>query len=291
MSDALEVSESEQEPQWTKVISAKRRLLDLRLKEVWDYKYLIKLFIKRDFVVNYKQTVLGPLWYVLNPIFSSIVWMFIFGQLAQIGTNGIPYILFYYGGNMLWGFFNASLVNCAGVFSANAGIFGKVYFPRLTVPISLVAGQVIKLAIQFALLICLYVYFILTGSAVRPTWWVFAIPLIVIWIGVMGGSMGMIISSLTTKYRDLNMLLGFGMSLAMYATPVVYPLSEAPKRFMWIFYANPMSAPMELFRVFFYGAGHVPYQMIISSIATTLVLLFFGLVLFCRNERTFVDVI
>ena len=291
MSKDVEAIQKSEENEWTKVITAKRKLLDLRLKEVWDYKYLIKLFIKRDFVVNYKQTVLGPLWYVLNPIFSSIVWMFIFGQLAQIGTDGIPYILFYYGGNMLWGFFNASLVNCAGVFSANAGVFGKVYFPRLTVPISLVAGQVIKLAIQFVLLVCLYVYFVFTGSTVHPTWGIFAFPLIIIWIGVMGGSLGMIISSLTTKYRDLNMLLGFGMSLAMYATPVVYPLSQAPQKFMWVYYVNPMSAPMELFRVVFYGAGHVPYQMIISSIVTTLVLLFFGLILFCHNERTFVDVI
>ena len=283
--------QAENEIQWTQVITAKKKLLDLHLRDVIRYRDLIAMFVKRDFAVQYKQTILGPLWYLVQPVISSIMYAFVFGNLANIGTDGIPYLLFYYGGTMLWTYFTACLNGAAGCFSANAGIFSKVYFPRLTAPIATAVGQVIKLGIQFALLLAFYVYYIVTGSPVRPTWYALLFPLIVIWIGVLGTGFGLIISSLTTKYRDLNLLLGFGLSLAMYATPVVYPLSEAPQKFAWLFYINPMSAPIELFRIWFYGAGNVPLTMIGISLAVTAVCAFFGLVLFTRNERTFVDVI
>lgn len=290
MMDKDTVSKND-DAQWTKVITAKRRLLDLHLKDVWDYRYLIKRFIKRDFVVQYKQTILGPLWYVIQPLLSSIMYIFVFGNLAGIGTDGVPSILFYFGGTMLWTFFTGTVLGGSNVFLSNKDVFGKVYFPRLTVPISIAAGLVIKLLIQFALLVCMYLYLIIRGVRVFPTWWAFSIPLIVIWIGVLGTSLGLIISSLTTKYRDLKLVVDFGIQLAMYATPVVYPLSEAPKKFFWLFYINPMSAPIETFRICFYGAGYVPLSMLLISLGSTFLLAFLGLVLFTRNERNFVDVI
>ena len=277
--------------EWDLIIEPKRKLLDLPIREVIRYRDLIVLFIKRDFVTQYKQTILGPLWYIVQPLVTTVMYTFVFGNLAQIGTDGVPYLLFYFAGTMLWAYFTACLNSAAACFSTNSGIFGKVYFPRLTVPISTTVGHMIKLAIQFATLMIFYVYYLVIQAPVQPSWWIATFPLLVIWVGVMGTGFGMIISALTTKYRDLNQLLGFGLSLAMYATPIVYPLSEAPKKFWWVFYVNPMSAPIELFRIWFYGAGNVPPSMIVISIAETIAFMFFGLVLFNRNERTFVDVI
>ena len=279
------------EEHWDMIIEPKNRLFDLKIRELIRYRDLVFMFIKRDFVTQYKQTILGPLWYIVQPLVTTVMYTFVFGNLAQIGTDGVPYLLFYFAGTMLWAYFTACLNSAAACFSTNSGIFGKVYFPRLTVPISTTVGHMIKLAIQFATLMIFYVYYLVIQAPVQPSWWIATFPLLVIWVGVMGTGFGMIISALTTKYRDLNQLLGFGLSLAMYATPIVYPLSEAPKKFWWVFYVNPMSAPIELFRIWFYGAGNVSVSMILISIAETIAFMFFGLVLFNRNERTFVDVI
>ena len=280
-----------QHDHWDMILEPKNRLLDLKIRELIRYRDLVFMFIKRDFITAYKQTILGPLWYIVQPLVTTVMYTFVFGNLAQIGTDGVPYLLFYFAGTMLWTYFTACLNSAAACFSNNSGIFGKVYFPRLTVPISTTVGHMIKLGIQFATLMIFYVYYLVIKAPVHPSWWIAALPLLVIWVGAMGTGFGMIISALTTKYRDLNQLLGFGLSLAMYATPIVYPLSEAPQKFWWVFYVNPMSAPIELFRIWFYGAGNVPAAMIIISIAETLAFMFFGLVLFNRNERTFVDVI
>ncbi len=279
------------EQKWDKIITSKHKLLDLHLRDVYRYRDLILMFIKRDFVVQYKQTILGPLWYLVQPIISSIMYTFVFGRLAKIGTDGIPFLLFYYSGTMLWTYFSTCLLQSSAVFSLNQNIFSKVYFPRLTVPISMTVGQIIRLGIQFALLMVFYVYYIIRGCPVRPTFMALLFPVIVLWIGALGCGLGLIISSLTTKYRDLNVLLNFGVQLAMYATPVVYPLSEAPERFRWVFTVNPMCAPIELFRIMFYGAGSLPLGMIAASLCSTAAILFLGLILFTRNERTFVDVI
>lgn len=276
---------------WDKVITARHRLFDLRLAEVLEYRDLILLFIKRDLVVQYKQTVLGPLWFILQPLFSTVMYTFVFGKLANLGTDGVPYLLFYYGGTMLWTYFSTTLTGVSNTFLENSAVFSKVYFPRLTVPVSKTCGLVVKLLIQFAILMLFYAYYMLKGAALHPSPWVCALPLLIVWIGTLGCSFGMIISSLTTKYRDLNQLLSFGMSLLMYATPVVYPLSGTPQKFRWLFCANPMTAPVELFRMWFYGAGEVSPEMVLLSLAVTVVALFSGLVLFTRNERTFVDVI
>ncbi len=279
------------EEKWDLVLEPHKKLLDLKLREVIRYRDLIYMFIKRDFAVAYKQTVLGPLWYVIQPFFSTVIYTFVFGNIANIGTDGVPYTLFYYGGTMLWTYFTACLNACAGVFTANAGMFGKIYFPRLVVPIASCVGQIIKLGIQFAMLLIIYAYFLFTDAPIQPSFWMLAFPLLIMWIGMLGAGMGMVISALTTKYRDLNQLLAFGIQLAMYATPIVYPLSQAPEQFRWFFYINPMSAPIELFRIWFYGAGNVPPMMIYISLAWTAFFMFIGLVLFNKNERTFVDVI
>ena len=279
------------EEHWDMIIEPKNRLLDLKIRELIRYRDLVFMFIKRDFVTAYKQTILGPLWYIVQPLVTTVMYTFVFGYLAQIRTDDIPYLLFYFAGAMLWTYFTACLNSAASCFSANSGIFGKVYFPRLTVPISTTVDHMIKLGIQFATLMIFYVYYLVIKAPIQPSWLILALPLLVIWVGAMGTGFGMVVSALTTKYRDLNLLLGFGLSLAMYATPIVYPLSEAPQKFWWVFYANPMSAPIELFRIWFYGAGNVPPSMIVISIAETIAFMFFGLVLFNRNERTFVDVI
>ena len=276
---------------WDKCLSSKHRLLDFNIKEILQCKDLIYLFIKRDFATQYKQTVLGPIWYIVQPLVTTVINTFIFGNLAQIGTDGVPYLLFYFAGTMLWTFFTNALNTAAGTFTNNQAVFSKVYFPRLTTIISSLTTHAIKLLIQFACLIVFWIYYLIIGQAVKPTFWALLFPLLILWIGLLGAGMGMIFSALTTKYRDLNHLLGFGLGLAMYITPVVYPLSEAPAQFSWLFYVNPVSAPIEMFRIWFYGAGYVPPLMVLCSVAMTLLFLFFGLVLFSRNERTFVDVI
>ncbi|MBR7064487.1 MAG: ABC transporter permease [Treponema sp.] len=285
------MAEVKEQEHWTKVIKSEHKLLDLHLRDVYRYRDLIKMFVKRDFVVQYKQTVLGPLWYLLQPVLSSMVYIFIFGNLANIGTDGIPPLLFYFGGTMFWTYFTSCLTETSNVFVNQQHIFSKVYFPRLTVPISIALGLIVKLLIQGVLLVGFYVYFVANGSAVRPTIFALLVPFLIFWIGALGSSIGLIISSLTTKYRDLRLLVSFGLQLAMYATPVVYPLSEAPKKFFWVFYANPMSAPMELFRMFVYGEGSLPNDMLLVSLGVSAFCFLFGLILFVKNERSFVDVI
>ncbi len=279
------------EGDWSLVIRPKSRWLDLNLREIYHYRDLIKLFVNRDFVTVYKQTILGPLWFVLNPLFTTVMYSFVFGNLAKIPTDGVPQTLFYYGGTMLWGYFSTCLNSGSDVFTGNAGLFSKVYFPRLTVPISKVFSNLISVAIQFATLLVFYVYFVATGSPVRPTWWVIAFPLIIAQLAALGMGFGMIISSLTTKYRDLRQLVGFGVQLWMYATPIVYPLSQIPEKYRWLMALNPVSAPIEAFRAAFYGVGGPTPGMMWISVAMTVVFLGLGLVLFNHNERTFVDVV
>ena len=283
--------QSQENEKWDLILQPKSKLLDLKIRELIKYRDLVLLFIKRDFTTAYKQTILGPLWYIVQPLVSTVMYTFIFGNLAEIGTDGVPYLLFYFAGTMLWTYFTGTLNSASSIFTTNSGLFGKIYFPRLTVPISTTVGHIIKLGIQFACLLVFYIYYLIVGANVNPSWWILAFPLLIIWIGLLGCGIGMVISALTTKYRDLNQLLSFGLSLAMYATPIVYPLSEAPANLAWVFYINPMSAPVELFRIWFYGAGSVPTPMIFLSLGMTAVFFFFGLVLFNRNERTFVDVV
>jgi lipopolysaccharide transport system permease protein len=287
----MSVQPSEAEGDWTLVIQPKRKWLDFDLRELYRYRDLIRLFVNRDFVTVYKQTILGPLWFVLNPLFSTIMYTFVFGGLAKIPTDGIPQTLFYYGGSMLWGYFSICLTSGSDIFTSNSGLFGKVYFPRLTVPISKVFSNLITVGIQFATLVFFYLFYVLTGATVRPNWWLLAFPLILAQIAALGMGFGMIISSLTTKYRDLRQLVAFGVSLWMYATPIVYPFSQVPERYRWVMALNPVTAPVEACRVGFYGVGGVDPAMMWESIGATIAVLFLGLILFNRNEQTFIDVV
>ena len=277
--------------EWDLIIEPKRKLLDLPIREVIRYRDLIVLFIKRNFVTQYKQTILGPLWFVINPLISTIMYIFVFGNLAKLSTDGVPQILFYYAGTMLWTFFSGCFTDATNIFVTNKDLFGKVYFPRLTVPISNIFGNLTRITVQFIFLLVFFIYYLVTTDVLKPSFAVLAFPLLLVWIAALGTGMGMIISALTTKYRDLRILVTFALNLAMYATPIVYPISQIPKKFSWVLYANPLSVPVELFRVWFYGAGTVTLGVACISIAETILLLFLGLVMFNQNERNFIDVV
>jgi lipopolysaccharide transport system permease protein len=276
---------------WDISVSSKHKLLDLKLRELIGYRDLVLMFFLRDFTTTYKQTILGPLWYIISPLFSTVVYAFVFGNIAGIGTGGIPVLLFYYGGTMLWDFFSSSLNSASSIFLSNSGLFGKVYFPRLSVPLATTFSTILKMMIQFAMLMSFLIYYVYNGSAVRPSAYAFLFPVMVLWIGALGAGFGMIVSSVTAKYRDLSHVVNLTLRLAMYVTPVIYPLAQVPEKWRFFFYINPLSAPMELFRIWFYGIGAVPFEMFLISIAITVLVLFTGLILFNRTERTCMDVI
>lgn len=273
-------------------ISAKHRWLDLNLKEVWRYRDLILLFTKRNFVVSYKQTVLGPAWIFLTPLFSSIVQAFVFGGIAGIETDGIPMLLFYLCSNAVWSFFSTCLTNNAGTFTENAYVFGKVYFPRLTTPISNILSCAIRFGIQMILVLMFMVYFLIQG-AVHPHWeaWLL-IPLELIHLGILGMGFGIIVSSLTTKYRDLTVLVGFGVSLWMYLTPIVYPMSTVAEGWMrTALMLNPVTIPVEMMRYAILGKGTFHLGFYGLSWAVTLVVAVLGIMIFNKVERNFMDTV
>lgn len=273
-------------------ISSKHKWFDLKLKEVWRYRDLIWLFTKRSFTVSYKQTILGPAWLFINPIITSLIYAFVFGGIAGIGTDGVPQILFYMSGTAMWSFYSSSLSSNASTFTANAGLFGKVYFPRMVKPVSNVFSAVIRFLIQFLMVLAFLVFFVIRGE-VSPNWWAFSlIPLILIHLGLMGMGFGIIISSMTTKYRDLSVLVGFGLSLWMYATPVVYPLSTLGDGWMkTVLLINPVTMPVEIYRYAVVGKGTIePLYLAVSCIITIVVVLI-GIIIFNKVERTFMDTV
>lgn len=279
-------------PKYHTHITSEHKWFDLKLKEVWQYRDLIFLFTKRSFILTYKQTVLGPLWLFISPIMTSLIYTFVFGGIAGIETDGIPQILFYLSGNAIWGLFSSSLTRNANAFTANAGVFGKVYFPRLTTPISNVLSSVIQFGIQMILVLALLIYYIVTG-AIQPNFlaWL-AIPAVLIELGIMGLGCGIIISSMTTKYRDLSVLIGFGVSLWMYATPIVYPLSQIENELLRsLMLLNPATAPIELFRYALLGQGTVSMMGLIISAVFTLIVTIFGIMIFNKVEKTFMDTV
>lgn len=273
------------------IITPVRSIFDFRIRELIRYRDLVYLFIKRDFYTLYMQTILGPIWYVLNPLFSTIVYTLIFGRMANIGTDGIPHILFYYSGTMLWNYFSACFTDLSNIFINNSNLFGKVYFPRLTVPVSRVFINLITALAQFCMLLIFYAWFYFNGTGIRPMYAAFAFPVIFIWIAVLSSGTGLFVTSITTRYRDLKQLVAFGIQLLMYATPVVYPLSLAPEKYRWIFNFNPLCAPIELFRIWFFGRGDLSQFMILSSVLMTVLFFLLGLIMFNKNSRTFIDVI
>ena len=283
---------AENTPAYHTHISAKHRWLELNLKEVWRYRDLILLFTKRNFVVSYKQTILGPAWIFLTPLFSSIVQAFVFGGIAGIETDGVPMLLFYLTGNAIWNYFSTCLTNNANTFTENAYVFGKVYFPRLTTPISNVLSSIIRFGVQMILVLLFMIYFLIRGE-VSPNWaaWL-VIPVELIHLGILGMGCGIIISSLTTKYRDLTVLVGFGVSLWMYLTPVVYPLSTLAEGWMkTVLLCNPVTTSAELIRYAVLGKGTLVWGYYGLSWLVTLVVAVLGIMIFNKVERTFMDTV
>lgn len=282
----------EAQTQYYTEITAKHNWFDLNLKEVWRYRDLIVLFTKRTFVLTYKQTILGPAWIFLNPLISSIIYACIFGGIAGIDTDGVPQILFYLCSNAVWIYFSTSVTKNAQAFVANAGVFGKVYFPRLTTPISNVLAAVIQLGVQMILVLIFLAYYLAVGE-VHPHWeaWLL-LPLVLLELGMLGLGCGIIISSLTTKYRDLSILVTFGIQLWMYATPIVYPMSTLGDGWMkTVLMINPVTAPVELFRYAILGQGAIlPGSLALSGVLSVLVLVL-GIMIFNKVEKTFMDTV
>ena len=273
-------------------ISSKKKWFELNLKEVWQYKDLSVLFTKRNFQLTYKQTILGPAWIFLNPFITSVIFTFIFGGIAGIDTDNVPHILFYLCSNAIWTFFASSVTKNASTFIANAGVFGKVYFPRLTIPVSNVFSSAIQLGIQMIMVLGFLIYFVAIGK-VHPNWaaWTL-IPFVLLHLGVMGLGFGIIISSLTTKYRDLAILINFGVQLWMYATPIVYPLSIlGDSRMKTLLLINPVTMPIEVFRYAVLGRGTIVPGYLILSWIITIIVAVFGIMIFNRVEKTFMDTV
>lgn len=273
-------------------INSKHKLLDLKLKEVWRYRDLIVLFTRRTFVLTYKQTVLGPAWIFLNPFLTSLIYTFVFGGIAGIGTDGVPTILFYLASNAIWTLFSNTITKNAQTFTANANVFGKVYFPRLTMPLSNMLSSIIQFGIQMILVLAFLAYYVIIGD-VHPHWeaWLL-IPLILLHIGIMGLGFGIIISSLTTKYRDLAIFVTFGVQLWMYITPIVYPISQlGGGKLEMLMMINPVTAPVELFRYAVLGQGTFQPMYYLLSVVITLLVTVLGIMLFNKVEKTFMDTV
>ncbi len=279
---------------WDLVIEGRAPLLDLKLRSVWRYRDLLRMFVKRDFISFYKQTILGPLWFFIQPLLTSLVFTFVFGNLAGIGTDGLPQFLFYLAGVTAWNYFAECLTKTSTVFRDNANIFGKVYFPRLIMPLSIVTSNLVKFGVQLLLLIGSMVYFLAKGADFSPTWALALFPVLIILMAMLGLGLGLIITAMTTKYRDLTFLVGFGVQLLMYATTVIYPLSEARDKlgqYAWIVELNPMTYIIETFRFAFLGQGAFSWAGLGYTSLVTAVVLFLGVVIFNKTERSFVDTI
>jgi lipopolysaccharide transport system permease protein len=276
---------------WTTIIQPRQPWFHINFSELIRHRDLASLFIRRDFVTQYKQTILGPVWFLLGPLFTTVVMTVVFGKIAKIPTDGLPDFLFYLSGTVCWGYFATCLTTTSDTFVANAGIFGKVYFPRLIVPVSVVISSLIKFSIQLALLGGFIIFYRLKGASVTPSLWFFVLPLLIVQMALLGLGFGILISSLTVKYRDLNVVAGFGMTLWMYLTPVVYPLSEVPAQFQVFQMFNPMVPVVETFRLALLGKGTVTASHLILGWICTLIPLMVGLALFNRAEKTFLDTV
>lgn len=276
---------------WTTIIKPKTGWFDINLKELIQYKDLIVMFVKRDFKTMYKQTILGPLWIIINPLLTTLMFTVVFGNIANISTDGMPQIVFYMLGTTVWTYFSSCLTKTSSTFTGNAAIFGKVYFPRLVIPISTVISGLINFGVQFLMFLGFMAYFMIKGSPIEPNLWILITPLLLVQLAALALGFGIIISSMTTKYRDLAVLVTFGVQLWMYATPVVYPASQIGGKLKTLMMLNPVSPIVESFRYAFLGSGSIPWNYLGISVVTTLVVLFAGVVLFSRVEKTFMDTV
>ena len=276
---------------WSMEIKSERRLLSIPVGEIWAYRDLMVLLVRRDFVAMYKQTILGPLWFLIQPVLTTLVFTFVFGRIAKISTDELPQMLFYLAGITCWTYFSESLTKTSETFTTNANIFGKVYFPRVIVPLSIIVSNLLKFGVQFILFLVFVGYYMLAGANVQMNQAVFLLPLLVALMGGLGLGMGMIISAMTTKYRDLRFLLTFAVQLFMYATPVIYPLSTVPEKYRLLFLANPVSPIVETFRYGFLGKGTFEPTHLLYSGGCMILILGVAMVIFNQVEKNFMDTV
>jgi lipopolysaccharide transport system permease protein len=274
---------------WTEEIKADSSLFSVNFKELWHYRDLLLMLLKRDFITFYKQTILGPIWFFVQPILTSLIYVVLFGQVARLSTDGLPQIAFYLAGITIWNYFSDSLVKTSSVFQSNASIFGKVYFPRLIMPLSIVFSGLLKFGVQFLLFIAVVLYYTFIDKTIQPNLWVLMTPFLVLLMAGFALGLGMIFSSMTTKYKDLSFLLAFGIQLYMYATPVVYPISAMPEQYRWIVNANPLTGIFECFRYGYLGSGHFEPSSLIFTSLFVIILLFVGVITFNKVEKGFMD--
>jgi lipopolysaccharide transport system permease protein len=277
--------------QWNLVIKPRTGWFDIDVKNIWKYRDLIKLFVRRSFVSAYKQTILGPAWAIINPLCTTVIFTIIFGNIAGLAAEGVPSFIFFMAGNITWGYFANCLNATSGTFTGNAGIFGKVYFPRLVMPITTVISNLISFAIQYVFFLGFWVYFLITTDSIEPNWFILMTPILLVHMALMGLGIGIICSSLTTKYRDLTMLIGFGVQLWMYLTPVAYDYQIISDKWRTLYMCNPMTPVINTMRYAYLGIGEFELGYYLLSWAVTLVMLFFGVLLFSKVEKTFMDTV
>ncbi|WP_309640427.1 ABC transporter permease [Flavobacterium sp.] len=285
MNDTSEMQE------WESEIKAEDSLFSINFKEVWQYRDLLLMLVKRDYISTYKQTILGPIWFFVQPILTMIIYVILFGQIAKLSTDGTPQIVFYLSGITIWNYFSESLTKTSSVFRDNAAIFGKVYFPRLIMPLSIVVSALIKFGIQFTLFIAVVLYYTFIEHRIEPNVWVLATPFLLLLMSLFSLGLGMIFSSMTTKYKDLVFLLTFGIQLFMYATPVVYSMGSIPQKYQWIVKANPLTGIFECFRYAYLGSGSFNPNSLLFSTGVIVVLLGLGVVIFNKVEKSFMDTV
>jgi lipopolysaccharide transport system permease protein len=276
---------------WTEEIKSDTSLFSINFRELWHYRDLLLMLLKRDFITFYKQTILGPIWFFIQPILTSLVYIILFGQVAKLSTDGLPQMAFYLSGITIWNYFSDSLIKTSNVFQSNASIFGKVYFPRLIMPLSIVLSNLLKFAVQFALFVAVVLYFTFVEKSIQPNWWVLMTPFLILLMASFALGLGMIFSSMTTKYKDLSFLLAFGVQLLMYATPVVYPISAMPEKYKWIVNLNPLTGIFECFRYGYLGSGHFDPSSLIYTSVFTIILLILGTIIFNKVEKSFMDTV
>ncbi len=276
--------------QWDSVIESRHSLFDINLKELWHYRDLLVLFVRRDFVTVYKQTILGPLWFFIQPLLTTITFTIIFGNVAQLSTDGAPKVVFYMAGITLWGYFSSCLTTVSGDFNANAGLLGKVYFPRLIMPLTIVISNLMKFGVQFLLFVCFVGYFTLQNQ-IHPNSWILLTPLIIVLMALISMGIGLILSSMTTKYKDLNQLIGFGVQLFMYATPVIYPSSSVPQNYQWVVELNPLVGLFDYMRYAYLGVGNFNFSNLVYPFIFSLVILAIGILVFNKTQKTFMDTV
>ncbi len=280
-----------QEQNWDVILTSNKSFFDLQIKQIWVYRDLLMLFVKRDIIAAYKQTIFGPLWFFIQPIFTTVIFTFIFGTLAKLPTGGVPQPLFYLAGITAWNYFADCLIKTSTTFRDNAGVFGKVYFPRVITPLSIVISNLIRFGIQMLLFVGFFIYYVFNGYNFQISWEIILFPIFVIFMAMQGLGFGMLVTAMTTKYRDLAHLVGFGVQLMMYTTTVIYPLDSLSGKLYWVVSLNPMTFIIEGIKTCILGTGQITFYSFIYSLSVTFVIFLIGLLTFNKVEKSFVDTI